>query len=261
MIECYREIWKRRDLVAYLVEGQLQASVHKSILGKLWFSLVPLSQIGIYYLLVVVIFSAGSVRPATSFIAITMGIMHYMVLNNVASYSQSAIHSNASLLLEVKLEPIILIAAAFLRAIRISGFGVLLFFFFFVFLEGEINSRILMYPIFFLLWLMLCWVTAICIATATVFLRDLERLIPILIQIVMYTSPVIYSFKMFPDKYTHLFLLNPVASIFTLFQWCLLGLETDIALPLSIVIVWILAGFIGGHIFYNWGRKKFTKVL
>jgi len=184
-----------------------------------------------------------------------------MVLNNVASYSQSAIHSNASLLLEVKLEPIILIAAAFVRAVRISAFGLLLFFFFFVLLDGEISSRILMYPIILLLWLMLCWVISIFLATATVFLRDLERLIPILIQIVMYTSPVIYSFNLYPDKYITLFLLNPVSSIFTLFQWSLLGLETNIFIPLTIVIIWIIAGLVGGHAFYNWGSVKFTKVL
>jgi ABC-type polysaccharide/polyol phosphate export permease len=261
VIESYREIWKRRNLVAYLVEAQLQASVHKNILGKLWFSLVPLSQIGIYYLLVVVIFSAGPVRPATSFIAIAMGIMHYMVLNNVATYCQSAIHSNASLLLEVKLEPIVLIAASFLRAIRISGFGILLFFIFFVFWSAEISNRILIYPFILLLWLALCWVTALCVATASVFLRDLERLVPILLQVTMYTSPVIYSFNLFPDKYITLFLLNPVASVFTLFQWSLLGLETDISLPLVIVISWVLAGFFGAHAFYNWGRNKFTKVL
>ncbi|TWO72099.1 hypothetical protein FN976_05120 [Caenimonas sedimenti] len=256
----YAEIWRRRDLVRHLVRSQQQASIHRTALGNLWFALVPLSQIAIFYFLVVVIFSSGA-SPAAAFLLICMGVMHYMVLNNVSSYVQPSIYNEASLLLQIKLEPVVLVAAGFLRTLKVSGFGIALFFVFFVVLGGPVSWRLLAYPLVLALWLALCWVIGLWLATAAVYLRDLERLSPILLQVVMYLSPVIYTFEMFPSAYRDFFLLNPVASAFALLQWCLLGHGVSPALPLAIVVAWVLVGGWFGHAFYRRARPGMTKVL
>lgn len=261
MIPEYQEILRRRTLIHHLVEGQQRASVQRTLLGTLWFALVPLTQIGIYYFLVVVIFGSGGETPAASFLAITMGIMHYAFLNNVGTYVQPAIYSNAPLLLQVKIEPLVLVAAGFLRNLRVSKFGLLIFLILFLVLGGDVGSRLLFYPVVLTLWLALCWMIGIWVATAAVYLRDMERLFPILLQILMYASPVIYSVDMFPERYLELLLLNPIASVFTLFQWIFLGADTGIVKPLGIVLGWIAFGALGGHAFYRWGRRRFTKVL
>lgn len=261
MIELYREIWKRRDLINYMVVGQQQAAVFKSMLGGLWHVLVPLAQTGIYYFLVAVVFSAGGAKASLSFIMIMMGILHYALFYHVASFVQPAIHGNASLLLQIKLEPILLVAAGFVRSVRIWSVGIVIYFIFFFALGGTLGMKALAYPFLLLLLLLLAWVMGLLVSTAAVFVRDIERLLPILLQILMYASPVIYPVSFYPDRYLQLLLLNPFASIFALFHWSILGAEIDVWFPLSVIVAWVLIGLLVTHAFYVWGRQRFTKVI
>jgi ABC-type polysaccharide/polyol phosphate export permease len=261
MMHLYTEIWRRRDLIDYMVDGQQRAAVFKSLLGGLWHVLVPLAQTGIYYFLVVVVFSGGQARASETFIAIMMGVLHYALLYNVAGFAQPAIYGNASLLLQIKMEPIVLIAAGFARSLRVWRVGLYIYFVFFFALGGTIGVRLLAYPFILALFVLLCWTISVFVATAAVFIRDMERLLPILLQILMYAAPVIYSIDFYPERYQSLLLLNPLASIFALFHWSLLGSELDVLYPLVVVIVWILIGLVLAHLFYEWGRRRFTKVL
>lgn len=261
MIRFYSEIWRRRDLINYMVHGQQKAAVFKSMLGGLWYVLVPLAQTGIYYFLVAIVFSAGGANASLTFVAIMMGILHYALLYHVAGFVQPAIHGNASLLLQIKLEPMLLIAAGFARSLRVWGIGLLIYFMFFFALGGTLGVRALAYPFFLALFIALAWIMGLLAATASVFLRDIERLLPILLQILMYSAPVIYTVDFYPERYLNLLLLNPLASIFALFHWSLFGATIDLWFPLAVVGAWILFGFFAVHAFYGWGRERFTKVL
>ena len=244
-----------------MVVGQQQAAVFQSILGGLWHVLIPLAQTGIYYFLVEVVFAAGGGKASLSFVTIMMGILHYALFYHIASFAQPAIHGNASLLLQIKLEPSLLVAAGFVRSARVWSVGIVIYFIFFFALGGTLGIKALAYPFLLLLLLLLGWVMSLLVSTAAVFVRDIERLLPILLQILMYASPVIYPLSFYPDRYLQLLLLNPLASIFALFQWSILGAEIDVWFPLSIVVAWVLIGFFVTHAFYAWGRPRFTKVI
>jgi lipopolysaccharide transport system permease protein len=121
--------------------------------------------------------------------------------------------------------------------------------------------KALAYPFLLLLLLLLGWVMGLLVSTAAVFVRDIERLLPILLQILMYASPVIYPVSFYPDRYLQLLLLNPFASIFALFHWSILGAEIDVWFPLCVIVAWVLIGLLVTHAFYAWGRQRFTKVI
>jgi len=260
MRELYREVWRRRELIHQLVRGQQQASIHGMRLGSLWFTLVPLVQIAIYYFLIMVIFSSGA-QSASSFMIITMGIMHYALLINVGSYTKPAIHTQASLLLQVKLEPFVLIAAGFVRTLILSRTGIVLFFLCYAFTLETVSLRLLAYPFILLAWIMLSWLIGIAMATMAVYVRDLERLFPILLQILMYASPVLYAANMFPASYQTILLLNPIASMFALFQWSLFDAPVALMQPILVIFFWLVVGTWGAHRFYLRMRPHFTKVL
>ena len=244
-----------------MADGQERTAVFKAILGGLWYVLVPLAQAGIYYFLVVIIFSAAGPKASLSFIVILTGILHYALFYHVASFVQPAIHGNASLLLQVKLEPILLITAGFVRALKNWIVGLFVYFLFFFSIGETLDLRALAYPFILILFVLMAWAIGLLAATAAVFVRDIERFLPILLQILMFSAPVIYTVDFYPARYLDVLLLNPIASIFALFHWCLLGSDINIALPLSVVIAWLLLGLLASNYFYKWGRQIFTKVM
>lgn len=260
MLANYREIWRRRDLIHHLVSGQRRAALHGTRLGILWHLLAPMSQIAIYYFLLVVIFRSNNPRGLT-FLQIAMGVMHYTILTQTGGYVLPSIYSNSSLLLQVKINPMVLMAAGFMRVLRGAAYGIVLFWIVYLAIDGVPSTRALLYPVILLLWITWCWAVGLCIASVAVYLRDLARLYPIVVQVLMYGSPVIYSYDRFPEAYRHLLLLNPVASIFSLFQWALFNKDVDVTYAGTVALLWITAALFVAHAVYHRLQPKFTKVL
>ena len=84
---------------------------------------------------------------------------------------------------------------------------------------------------------------------------------PIIFQILMYLSPVIYPVAFYPADFAHILLLNPTASLMAILQWSLFGAEIDLAYSLIIICFWFsLLSWISGFV-YRLGSKHFTKTL
>lgn len=259
MISDYAELFRRWALIVHMARGQLRASIYRTALGSIWFLLIPIIQIGIYYVLIVVIFQRGS--GVETFLLIAMGILHYLVISQGVANSTGSIYGNASILLQIKLDPLVLVASGFLQTLRTAGMGVVVYFLMYLVFGPSMTTKVLAYPLILFMWLWFCWSVSVFVSAAAVFSRDLSRVLPLLVQIVMYMCPVIYSVTFYPDSIYGYMLLNPVAAIFALFQWSLLGaplppLHILVILPLTLLTMFLIA-----HWFFNWSRPRITKIL
>jgi lipopolysaccharide transport system permease protein len=84
------------------------------------------------------------------------------------------------------------------------------------------------------------WITAL-----NVKYRDFRYIIPFIVQLGLYVSPVGFSSDIIPDQWRLLYSLNPLVGIIDGFRWCLLGGESQLYLPgvwlsiaVSAVFVW-----------------------
>lgn len=64
----------------------------------------------------------------------------------------------------------------------------------------------------------------ILLSATNVFFRDFKHILPFLVQLWMYASPLVYSGNMVPEKYRLIYSLNPMAGIIDAFRWTLLGI-------------------------------------
>jgi len=76
-------------------------------------------------------------------------------------------------------------------------------------------------------WLALLIMLAVGIGTYSAALmvpyRDLQYVIPVLLQFLLYASPVAYSVGAVPERLRMVFLLNPLSGLLEAFRWSLLG--------------------------------------
>jgi len=241
--------------------GQEKAAVFQSILGNVWLLLAPALQIGIYFVLIVVIFKSGG-EPRTTFMALSLGILHYSLLGNTATQCQPAIHGNASLLLQVRLEPFLLIWVGYLRALRKWFAALIVFYCLYAFFGPTPGVKILAYPLIGVFWAALCWSAGLWMAQLTVFVRDLERFVPIFLQLLMYSAPVIYPVSFYPDSWVMTVVaFNPVAAAFALFRWSLLGEPCPVEVCAASLVLWTAASLILAHQAYATLGRRFTKVI
>src|SRR4029077_2029253 len=77
----------------------------------------------------------------------------------------------------------------------------------------------------FLLQLVLTIGLAMFVASVTVFFRDLEHIVEVVLNLVFYATPIIYSADKVPEKYQWVIRLNPLAPLAE--GWRGILLDTD----------------------------------
>jgi lipopolysaccharide transport system permease protein len=257
----YGAVWKYRTFMRFVADRQLAASVHRTMFGRAWFLLIPLAQVLVYYFIVVVIFKTHATFEVDPIVTIMMGLMHYALLVNAASFAVPAIQDNEGILLQIRIEPLVLVAIGFWKSLRISWLAIIAFFLLYAFRGPAPGPEMAAYPLVLAAWILLCWVGSMFIASLSVFLRDLNRLVPMLIQFAMYLSPVVYTLSFVGEDWRHLYLANPIAAVFALFQWTLLGGAFPGWNAIALLAASIAALFVAAQVVYNWGRYRFTKAL
>lgn len=95
----------------------------------------------------------------------------------------------------------------------------------------------------------------------TIRFRDLQYVIPFVVQIGLYLSPVGYPASQIPAAYKDLYYLNPMAGIIDGFRWCLLGtpLPATRFLCYSACITMLL--FIGGVYYFQRTERIIADVI
>ncbi|WP_373684592.1 ABC transporter permease [Ramlibacter montanisoli] len=125
------------------------------------------------------------------------------------------------------------------------------------------DGKLLMLP------LLTLWVAALALgvglvgAALNVRYRDFRHLIPFVLQLGVYISPVGYSASLVPERWQLLYSLNPLVGIIDGFRWATLGLEnTNLYLPglaASMVVTVVL--LVLGTLLFRRAERRFVDFL
>jgi ABC-type polysaccharide/polyol phosphate export permease len=94
-----------------------------------------------------------------------------------------------------------------------------------------------------------------------VFFRDVQHLVSIVLRMLMYLVPVVYTLDFVPLQamglpFRELYLLNPMASLFALLQWSLLSGQMPSVASLASLVLFVMVSGLAGHAAYGyWGRR------
>ncbi|MBX7108854.1 MAG: ABC transporter permease [Chitinophagales bacterium] len=108
------------------------------------------------------------------------------------------------------------------------------------------GSNLFALPVVILAVILFSMAMGIWFSALTIRFRDLQYVIPFLVQIGLYLSPVGYPSSQIPDAYRHLYYLNPMAGIIDGFRYSVLGTPLPAASYLlysgAIMVVLLLSG-------------------
>jgi lipopolysaccharide transport system permease protein len=103
-------------------------------------------------------------------------------------------------------------------------------------------------PLFVLVAILSALAVSLWLSALNVLYRDVQYLIPFLVQLWMFVSPVIYPIDRIPAAWRTVFSLNPMTGVIGGFRWALLGQ------PFPGRYLWISFGIVvvllGGGLFY-----------
>ena len=114
--------------------------------------------------------------------------------------------------------------------------------------------QILLLPVFAAIAFMASLGVGVWITALNVKYRDFRYVIPFIVQLGLYVSPVGFSSSIIPDQWRLVYSLNPMVGVIDGFRWCLLGGESQLYLP-------GLGLSIGVTAFFLWlGIRQFRKM-
>jgi len=191
-----REIVGQRQLLDLLIRRDLKSRYKDSVLGFAWTLIRPLVQLFIYWLILGQIL--GSARAIPEFaIYIFAGLTIYGLFSEIVSGATGSVVANAGLLKKVyvprEIYPLSSVGGA------LFNFGVQLV----ILLLATLAFRAFPSDVGILYFfptvaLVLIWGTAIGLlfSALNVYLRDMAYLVEVLMMLLMWASPIVYSWQM-----------------------------------------------------------------
>ncbi|HEY8281246.1 MAG TPA: ABC transporter permease [Leifsonia sp.] len=195
-VSAVREIWAQRQMLDLLIRRDLKARYKDSALGFLWSLVRPLTQLVIYY--VVMGQFLGAARGIPDFaIYIFSGLTAYGFFSEVVSGATSSIVGNSGLIKKIYLPREIfplasLGSALFNFAIQ---FGILLLATL-VLGKFPIGPGLIYLVPAFLVLVVYALALGLLLSAVNVYMRDIQYLVEVGLMVLMWASPIVYSWTM-----------------------------------------------------------------
>jgi len=241
-----KELWEYRELFWILALREIQLRYRQTILGVTWVVIQPLITTALFTIIFGQLLNAPSENVSYALFAFA-GLLPWNV------FSQSLQRAGVSLTREIRLVtkiffPRIIIPAAsavstlidFLVSLVIMIILLLIY-------RIPISTHIFAVPILLFFTLLLSIGVGIAFAALNVYYRDFTYVLPFVIQVWMYASPLAYSSRLIPQSWSWIYDLNPMVGIIQGFRWSILGsesagLETSVAIAVAMAVVLLVSG-------------------
>jgi len=236
-----RELWQYRDLFHTLTVHRIKVRYKQSVLGLAWAILQPLSLMLIY----TVIFSVIAKVPSEG---VPYAVFAYAALLPWTFFSSSLTNATQGLVSHSQLVtkvyfareilPLTYVSAALFDFAVATSFLIALFFYYGVHLTSWALWAI---PILILL-VALATACSLFLSAMQVKFRDIGVAMPLLLQLWMFSTPVVYPLSAVPQRYRGWYVLNPLVGAIENFRRVVLqGVEPDYhSLAISAIVAAIL---------------------
>jgi lipopolysaccharide transport system permease protein len=259
-----RELWRYRELLVFLTWRDVLIRYKQAVLGVAWAVLQPVLTMVVF----TVIFNyflgvgTGSYDVAYPLFAYA-GLLPWQLFSGSLQRSGASLVGNASLITKVYFPRLVIPTSGVLAALPdflISAvvFAVLMAAY------GEAPTwNIVWLPLLVLLAMVTALGMALWLSALNVLYRDVQYIIPFMIQLWMYLSPVMYStdrLEEYDPWVRVLYNLNPMTGVIGGFRWALFG-ERPPSLLFGLSVAMVLVLFIGGLFYFRRMERLFADVV
>lgn len=261
----FREIWAHRELLYFLTWRDLKVRYKQTLLGVLWIVMQPLLMTLIFTVVLGKLARVPTGGVPYALIAF-VGLISWMFISNGIFGCSISMVANANLITKIYF-PRVLVPVSFIgtRILDLFMSLIILAFFLLIYRFGlhaniRIGWSLAGLPLIILLATLFTLSLGILLAALNVKYRDISMALPVLIQLWMFLSPVVYPASIVPPQWQHLYSLNPMVGLIEGFRGALLGTGFNkFAIAVSAVTTLVLI-FVAAIVFHR-VEKKFADVI
>ena len=213
-------------LLFQLIQKDIKARYKQSFVGYTWVILNPLAQLLVYTFVFSVVFRTVSVDVPYPLFVFSVLIPWTFFQTSVAAATNSLV-SNSSLLKKVAFPREIIPYAAVISKVVDLIFSYVVFLLFMFVFKVPFNISGLLFFLIFPIQVIFTVAVSLFTSAANLFYRDVQYLVGLVLMLWMYLTPVVYPLTMVPEKYVHLYKLNPLVGIVEGYRAAFFGSPLD----------------------------------
>lgn len=220
----WRDLWRYRELFCLLAWRDILVRYKQTAAGIAWAVLRPLLMMGIF----TVVFGKFANLPsqgAPYAILVFAALLPWQFFSNAMSESGNSLLNSSNLITKVYFPRMILPASAVITSFVDFAIAAVLLGGLMAVYQFAPGWQIAVLPLLALLAFAAALGAGLWLGALTVKYRDFRILVPFLVQIGFFISPVGYSSEIVPEEWRLLYSLNPLAGIIDGFRWAILGHE------------------------------------
>jgi len=222
----FREVWRYRELLYFLTLRDIQVRYKQTLLGVSWVLLQPLLTTFVFTIFLGVLIRVPSEgTPYVLFVYV--GLLPWTFFSAAILSGSNSLVSNAQLINKVYFPRLLIPVSAV--AARLFDFAVAftVLIFLMVYYRVALTWPILLLPVLVALLTLLALGVSLVTSALNVKYRDVGVLIPVLLQLWMYASPVVYPTSLVPARWLFIYRLNPLVGLIGSFRAVVLGTAID----------------------------------
>ena len=254
------ELWQYRELLYFLVWRDVKVRYKQTALGAAWAIIQPLFTMLIFSLffgLLARMPSDGIPYPLFSLAA----LVPWTFFANGLNQSANSLVASANLLKKVYFPRLVIPLATVLAGVVdfALSFAVLLGLMAFYGVAPTIN--LLWMPLFLLLAFITSLGVGLWMSALNVKYRDVRYIVPFIIQLWLFSTPIVYPSSLLPLPWRTIYGINPMVGVVEGFRWALLGSNTAPGFMIAVSSTAALLILIGGAFYFRHMEKGFADIV
>ncbi|MBM2824415.1 MAG: type transporter [Dehalococcoidales bacterium] len=256
----FKELIAYRDLFYFLVLRDIKVRYKQTVFGGLWAIIQPLFLMFVFTLFfgrLVKVPSDGVPYPIFSYSAMIV----WTYFANVVTRSGNSLIQESALISKVYFPRLIAPLAPVVAALLDFAIAFVVLIGMMLYYRIYPTVMVVFVPVLVILTMLAASGVGMFLAALNVKYRDIGAAIPLLVQLWMFASPIIYPISILPEKYRLIYVLNPMAGVIEGFRSALLG---TVAFPTGMVLVSALVSivlFLIGALYFKRTERYFADVI
>ncbi len=255
----WKELYNYRDLLRFLVWREVKVRYAQSAIGIGWAIIQPVFSMIVFTVIFGKLAKVGSDGSPYALFSLSALVPWTYFSNSLVDGTNSLV-TEANMLKKVYFPRILMpLSAVFAKLVDFS-IAMTLLLVLMIFFQTPPTWGVLMIPILILLMMftafgLACWLTAFAIQY-----RDVKHAMNFVVQLLMYTAPVVYPASLIPAKYQMYYALNPMVAVIEGFRSALLGTRP---MPWQFIAIGILSSTcitLTGILYFNRKERIFADV-
>ncbi|MFC2045999.1 ABC transporter permease [Chloroflexota bacterium] len=257
-------LWEYRELLYFLVWRDLKVRYRQTLLGAAWIVLQPVVSMLVFSVLFGGLLGVPS-GDVPYPVFVYAGLLPWNYFAGSLTRSSQSLVGSAHIITKVYFPRLVIPISGVLSGLVDFGVAFLVLIGLMVYYGLVPTAAVAWLPLFLLLALVTALGFGLWLSALNVRYRDVNYLVPFLVQIWMYLTPVVYGVSLIPEPYRWLLALNPMTGVVGGFRWALLGTNlADAQAPGSLFAVSVsiaLLVLVSGVVFFRRTERTFADII